>query len=67
MAASRGPLSGLVENFKPGGLHAAIGILAALHHRARTGAGQHLDVNLLSSALSGTVNQSAWLAGPAAG
>ena len=39
MAASRGPLSGLVENFKPGGLHAAIGILAALHHRARTGGG----------------------------
>ncbi|MFI2665175.1 CaiB/BaiF CoA transferase family protein [Micromonospora carbonacea] len=40
------------------GLHASIGILAALHHRARTGAGQHVEVNLLSSALSGLVNHS---------
>ena len=39
------------------GLHTAIGILAALHHRARTGVGQHVEVNLLSSALSGLVNQ----------
>ncbi|MEH0844836.1 CoA transferase [Micromonospora sp. CPCC 205711] len=39
------------------GLHTAIGILAALHHRARTGDGQHVEVNLLSSALSGLVNQ----------
>jgi crotonobetainyl-CoA:carnitine CoA-transferase CaiB-like acyl-CoA transferase len=46
------------------GLHTAIGILAAHAHRARTGQGQHIEVNLLSSALSGLVNQtSAYLAG----
>ncbi|PWR09790.1 carnitine dehydratase [Micromonospora acroterricola] len=40
------------------GLHASIGILAALHHRTTTGRGQHVEVNLLSSALSGLVNHS---------
>ncbi|MEV4642845.1 CoA transferase [Actinoplanes sp. NPDC049548] len=40
------------------GLHANVGILAALHHRARSGAGQHVEVNLLSSILSGLVNHS---------
>lgn len=40
------------------GLHAAVGILAALQHRERTGVGQHVEVNLLSSALSALVNQS---------
>ncbi|GIE76676.1 CoA transferase [Actinoplanes philippinensis] len=40
------------------GLHANIGILAALHRRADTGRGQHIEVNLLSSALSGLVNHS---------
>ncbi|GIF39346.1 CaiB/BaiF CoA transferase family protein [Actinoplanes xinjiangensis] len=40
------------------GLHANIGILAALHRRADTGQGQHVEVNLLSSALSGLVNHS---------
>ncbi|MFF5991834.1 CaiB/BaiF CoA transferase family protein [Prauserella flavalba] len=46
------------------GMHAAIGILAALHHRHATGAGQHVEVNLLSSALSGLVNHtSAFVAG----
>lgn len=39
------------------GMHALIGILAALHHRDRTGRGQHVEVNLLSSAMSGLVNQ----------
>jgi crotonobetainyl-CoA:carnitine CoA-transferase CaiB-like acyl-CoA transferase len=46
------------------GMHAAIGILAALNHRHVSGAGQHIEVNLLSSALSGLVNQtSAYVAG----
>jgi crotonobetainyl-CoA:carnitine CoA-transferase CaiB-like acyl-CoA transferase len=40
------------------GLHANIGILAALRHRDVSGAGQHVEVNLLSSALSGLVNHS---------
>lgn len=38
------------------GMHATIGILSALHHRDATGEGQHLEVNLLSSAMSGLVN-----------
>lgn len=46
------------------GMQATIGILAALRHRERTGAGQHVEINLLSTALSGMVNQaSAWVAG----
>src|SRR3954464_3479599 len=40
------------------GLHATIGILAALRTREESGLGQHVEVNLLSSALSGLVNQS---------
>ncbi|GIF00205.1 CaiB/BaiF CoA transferase family protein [Paractinoplanes rishiriensis] len=40
------------------GMHANIGILAALHRRQETGRGQHVEVNLLSSALSGLVNHS---------
>ncbi|UTT65562.1 CoA transferase [Janibacter sp. CX7] len=40
------------------GLHAAIGVLAALRHRDRTGEGQRVEVNLLSSLLSALSNQS---------
>jgi crotonobetainyl-CoA:carnitine CoA-transferase CaiB-like acyl-CoA transferase len=39
------------------GLHGLIGVLAALHQRSETGRGQHVEVNLLSSAMSGLVNQ----------
>ena len=39
------------------GLHATIGILAALNHGRRAGTGQHIEVSLLASALSGLVNQ----------
>jgi len=46
------------------GLHSAIGILAALHHRDVTGQGQQIETNLLSTALSALVNQtSAYVAG----
>jgi crotonobetainyl-CoA:carnitine CoA-transferase CaiB-like acyl-CoA transferase len=41
------------------GLHAAIGILSALRHRERTGEGQLVEVNLLSSLLSALTNQAA--------
>jgi crotonobetainyl-CoA:carnitine CoA-transferase CaiB-like acyl-CoA transferase len=41
------------------GLHATIGILAALHQRHRTGQGQLVEVNLLSSLLASLVNQGA--------
>jgi crotonobetainyl-CoA:carnitine CoA-transferase CaiB-like acyl-CoA transferase len=40
------------------GNHAVIGILAALRHRDATGEGQRVEINLLSSALSGLVNHS---------
>lgn len=40
------------------GLHGTIGLLAALEQRRHTGEGQHVEVNLLSSALSGLVNHS---------
>ena len=41
------------------GLHAAIGVLAALRARDTTGRGQLVEVNLLSTLLSSMVNQSA--------
>ena len=39
------------------GLFSAVGILAALRHRERTGSGQRLEVNLLASLLAALVNQ----------
>lgn len=39
------------------GLHALAGMLAALHHRDRTGQGQRVDTNLLSALISSMVNQ----------
>ncbi len=46
------------------GLHATIGILAALNHRHETGRGQRIEISLLASAMSGLVNQtSAYVAG----
>jgi crotonobetainyl-CoA:carnitine CoA-transferase CaiB-like acyl-CoA transferase len=51
------------------GLFASVGILAALRHRERTGEGQRVEVDLLSSLLAALVNQgSAYtLAGEVAG
>lgn len=45
------------------GLHAAVGILAALRHRDRTGEGQRVEVNLLSSMLSALTNQASAFVG----
>ena len=39
------------------GLHATVAILAALHHRDRTGEGQRVEASLLSSLQSSLVNQ----------
>ncbi len=44
------------------GLHTTIAILAALAHRADTGTGQRVEINLLTSALSGLVNQASAVA-----
>ena len=41
------------------GLHAALGVLAALRHREATGRGQLIEVSLLGSLLSAMVNQAA--------
>ncbi|MET8991485.1 CoA transferase [Nonomuraea wenchangensis] len=38
------------------GLHAALGVMAALRHRERTGKGQRVEVSLLSSLLSALTN-----------
>ncbi|MFE2015563.1 CaiB/BaiF CoA transferase family protein [Streptomyces sp. NPDC059491] len=41
------------------GLHAGLGVLAALRHRDRTGRGQRVEVSLLTSLLSALTNQAA--------
>ncbi len=40
------------------GMQATIGLLAALNHRSVTGQGQHVEVNLLSTALAAMANHS---------
>jgi crotonobetainyl-CoA:carnitine CoA-transferase CaiB-like acyl-CoA transferase len=45
------------------GLHATVGILAALRHRDLTGEGQHVEVSLLRSLLSALVNQASSVVG----
>ncbi|MFI5953888.1 CaiB/BaiF CoA transferase family protein [Cryptosporangium sp. NPDC051539] len=46
------------------GLHATVAVLAALNHRAATGEGQLVEIDLLSSALASMINQtSAYVAG----
>ena len=46
------------------GLQSTIGILAALNHRNKTGEGQHVEISLFATALSGLVNHtSAYVAG----
>jgi crotonobetainyl-CoA:carnitine CoA-transferase CaiB-like acyl-CoA transferase len=50
------------------GLYAAVGLLAALRHRDRTGEGQRVEVDLLSALLAALVNQaSAYTAGGVVG
>lgn len=41
------------------GLYSSSAILAALHHRAATGRGQHIDMALLDSQMSGLINVAA--------
>ncbi|PCI59544.1 MAG: CoA transferase [Kordiimonadales bacterium] len=40
------------------GLYSAIGILGALHHREKTGEGQHIDMSLLDTQVAALANQS---------
>lgn len=48
------------------GMNAAIGVLAALEHRRRTGEGQRVDVSLLDSGVAALMNHAtAWLNGGA--
>jgi len=45
------------------GLHAAVAVLAALHHRELTGEGQRIEVTLLGALLSSLVNQASGFVG----
>lgn len=48
------------------GLHATVGILAALHHRDSTGEGQRIEATLLTSLQSSLVNQASAFVGAGA-
>jgi crotonobetainyl-CoA:carnitine CoA-transferase CaiB-like acyl-CoA transferase len=48
------------------GLHATVAVLAALHHRDRTGEGQQVEVALLTALLSSLVNQASAFVGAGA-
>ena len=39
------------------GMYATVALLAALHHRTRTGAGQHIDISLLDCMIAAMANQ----------
>ncbi len=53
-----GPLrSGVAVADQAAGMYAAVGVLAALQHRNRTGEGQQVDVSLLDSQLAMLINQ----------
>ena len=39
------------------GMYAAVGILAALRHRDRTGEGQHIDLSLVDAQIAWTINE----------
>ena len=54
---SRGTKAGVALVDVITGLHAGMGVLAALRHRERTGEGQQVDVSLLTSLLSALTNQ----------
>lgn len=45
------------------GLHGALAVLAALHHRSQTGEGQHVDVSMAATMLSVNERAGAQLAG----
>ena len=46
------PPSNLVADYAGGGMHAAIGVLAALMARERTGKGQHVDIAMCDGVVS---------------
>ncbi len=54
---SRGTKAGVALVDVITGLHAGMGVLAALRHRERTGEGQRVEVSLLTSLLSALTNQ----------
>lgn len=58
------PLGIQVADIVGGSLHAAVGILAALAHRHRTGEGQHVDISMTDAAFSlNAMAGAAYLAG----